>query len=137
MHIIDLTPLEVGVYNDHKADHIVVPQDGWAYIPEGFPLPSTFPRLGSINAEMKEVDGRVIMTVTEMTEGKLPEPTPVSIEEQIKILKTELESTDYKIIKCSEAQLVGEELPYDIVVLHSERQAIRDQINKLELQLKD
>lgn len=51
MHIIDLTPLEVGVYNDHKADHITAPPDGWAMIPENFPLPSTFPRLGSIEAE--------------------------------------------------------------------------------------
>lgn len=51
MHIICLTPLEPGVYNDHNADHISTPPDGWAYIPEGFPLPSTFPRLGSLEAE--------------------------------------------------------------------------------------
>lgn len=58
-------------------------------------------------------------------------PTPTT-EEQIAALKTQLSSTDYKIIKCSEASLVGEELPYDIVTLHAERQAIRDQINELE-----
>ena len=51
MHIICLTPLAEGVYNDHKADHITAPPDGWAYIPEDFPLPSTFPRLGSLEAE--------------------------------------------------------------------------------------
>lgn len=51
MHIINLTPLAPGVYNDHKADHITAPPDGWAMIPEDFPLPSTFPRLGSIEAE--------------------------------------------------------------------------------------
>lgn len=51
MHMICLTPVETGVYNDHKADHITAPPDGWAYIPEDFPLPSTFPRLGSIEAE--------------------------------------------------------------------------------------
>ena len=51
MHIINLTPLAEGVYNDHKADHITMPPEGWAYIPEDFPLPSTFPRLGSIEAE--------------------------------------------------------------------------------------
>jgi hypothetical protein len=72
MHIICLTPVEPGVYNDHKADHITTPPDGWAYIPEDFPLPSTFPRLGSIEAE--EIDGTV--TVTSMTEGTLPEPVP-------------------------------------------------------------
>ena len=60
------------------------------------------------------------------------EPT---VEEQITSLKIQLSSTDYKIIKCSEAQLLGEELPYDIVSLHVERQALRDKINELEYQL--
>ena len=55
-----------------------------------------------------------------------------SIEQQIAELKSQLSATDYKIIKCSEAQLVGDELPYDIVALHEERQAIRDRINELE-----
>ena len=62
-------------------------------------------------------------------------PLPVvdnSANEQSAELKSQLESTDYKIIKCSEAQLVGEELPYDIVALHAERQALRDKINELE-----
>ena len=90
MHIICLTPLEPGVYNDHKADHITAPPDGWAYIPEDFTLPSTFPRLGSIEAEeltyKREVEDEngepviheyTMMTVTSMTEGTLPEPVPV------------------------------------------------------------
>lgn len=102
MHIICLTPLEPGVYNDHKADNITTPPDGWAYIPEDFTLPSTFPRLGSLEAEevtyTREVevqkestdeDGNTkmemvmeereytMMTVTSMTEGTLPEPVPV------------------------------------------------------------
>lgn len=51
MHIINLTPLEPGVYNDHASDSISAPPEGWAYIPEDFQLPSTFPRLGSIEAE--------------------------------------------------------------------------------------
>lgn len=51
MHIICLTPIEDGVYNDHSAEHITAPSEGWAYIPEDFPLPSTFPRLGSLEAE--------------------------------------------------------------------------------------
>jgi hypothetical protein len=90
MHIINLTPLAPGVYNDHKADHITAPPDGWAYIPEDFPLPSTFPRLGSIEAEeltytceaerfgeegepVTEQREYTMMTVTAMTEGTLPE----------------------------------------------------------------
>ena len=58
-----------------------------------------------------------------------------SIEDQIQSLKQQLSSTDYKIIKCSEAQLLGEELPYDIASLHAERQVLRDKINELEQQL--
>lgn len=51
MHVICLTPVEEGVYNDHKSDNITTPPDGWAYIPSGFPLPTTFPRLGGLKAE--------------------------------------------------------------------------------------
>lgn len=98
MHIICLTPLEAGVYNDHKADHITAPPEGWAMIPEDMVLPSTFPRLGSIEAKeitytydvetekqdeetgemvtVTEQREKVIMTVTVMTEGTLPEPEP-------------------------------------------------------------
>ena len=44
----------------------------------------------------------------------------------------ELGSNDYKVIKCMEAFLCGEPLPYDIVALHTERQKLRDIINKAE-----
>lgn len=43
---------------------------------------------------------------------------------------SELGSGDYKIIKCMEAFLCGEPLPYDIVALHAERQTLRDIINQ-------
>lgn len=62
-----------------------------------------------------------------------PAPTPEEIKaRRIQELKNELSSTDYKIIKCSECSLAGEPLPYDIVALHAQRQAIRDEINQLE-----
>ena len=57
------------------------------------------------------------------------EKTPA---EQIAELKTQLSATDYKVIKCAECQLLGEEMPYDVEELHAERQAIRDEINRLE-----
>lgn len=93
MKIICLTPLEEGVYNAYERNNISTPPEGWAYIPEDFPLPSTFPRLGSLKAEemthTREVevmgeDGEMhteereftYMTVTAMTEGTLPEPVP-------------------------------------------------------------
>lgn len=60
-------------------------------------------------------------------------PNPIkSTEDRMAELKRELESTDYKIIKCSECQMLGIELPYNMVELHAERQAIRDKINSLE-----
>lgn len=52
--------------------------------------------------------------------------------ERIAELKKELDATDYKVIKCNEAQLIGGSMPYDTETLHAERQAIRDEINRLE-----
>ena len=83
----------------------------------------------SCYARAKEIAYNGEVTVEEVSD---PEPT---ISEQIAALKAELSSTDYKIIKCSEAQLVGDIKPYDIVELHAERQALRDKINELESQL--
>ena len=51
---------------------------------------------------------------------------------QIELLKNQLSSTDYKVIKCYEYQLVNLPQPYDIQVLHIERQQLRDQIGALE-----
>lgn len=56
---------------------------------------------------------------------------------QINKLTLELQQTDYKIIKSYEAQLIGNELPYDINEVHYQRQAIRDKINEFELLIKD
>lgn len=60
-------------------------------------------------------------------------PYPVKTTEQkIAELKAQLSATDYKVIKCSECQLLGVEMPYNIIELHNERQAVRDEINRLE-----
>lgn len=63
----------------------------------------------------------------------IPEPSEEE-KKQARIieLKAQLDGTDYKIIKCSECQLAGAEMPYDVVALHAERQALRDEINKLQ-----
>ena len=53
-------------------------------------------------------------------------------EQKIVELQSQLNETDYKIIKCNEYSLAGLELPYDIETLHKERQAIRDKINQLQ-----
>ena len=51
-------------------------------------------------------------------------------------LKEKLSETDYKILKCSEASLLGQELPYDLDAVVSEREGWRAQINELEEKLK-
>ena len=50
----------------------------------------------------------------------------------IKAFEEKLASSDYKIIKCYEYSLAGLDLPYDIQDLHTEREAIREEIRKLE-----
>lgn len=60
------------------------------------------------------------------------QPYEPTAEDKIRELKTLLASTDYQIIKCSECQLLGQDMPYDVAELHEQRQAIRDKINKLE-----
>lgn len=80
MHIICLTPLAEGIYNDHSAEHITAPPEGWAVIlTENDPvplewagkdidysLPSTFPRLGSIEAEELTYTREVEVTKTRL-----------------------------------------------------------------------
>lgn len=72
-------------------------------------------------------------TLIDITPTQKPEPSP-DYDFQINSLKEQLSAEDYKIIKCSEAQLAGEPLPYDIQELHNSRNAIREQINSLEEQ---
>lgn len=54
------------------------------------------------------------------------------IRKQIQDLKDNLAATDYRVTKCYEASLLGDTLPYDIEHLHTQRQSMRDKINKLE-----
>lgn len=64
---------------------------------------------------------------------EMPAPSEEEVKQRrIEELKAELSATDYKIIKCSECSLAQVELPYDVVELHAQRQAIRDEINELE-----
>ena len=56
---------------------------------------------------------------------------------EIECLKSELQESDYKVIKCAEAMVVGAEMPYDMESLHKERQALRDKINELESEVQN
>lgn len=57
------------------------------------------------------------------------------INSKITALKQEIESSDYQIIKCYEYALCNLPSPYDVIKLHEERQALRDEINELEASL--
>lgn len=39
---------------------------------------------------------------------------------------------DWKVAKCMEYQAIGLEMPYDLTQLHTDRQAVRDEINTLQ-----
>ena len=55
----------------------------------------------------------------------------------IESLKSELQESDYKVIKCAEALTIGADMPYDVASLHKERQALRDKINELESEVQN
>ena len=56
---------------------------------------------------------------------------------EIERLKSELQESDYKVIKCAEAVCLNAELPYNMTELHKERQALRDKINELESEVQN
>lgn len=74
----------------------------------------------------------------EPTEEELARQTQIQqVTAQINDLKAQIAASDYKIIKTYEYTLLGEQTEYDIEAVHAERQALRDQINTLEMQLID
>jgi hypothetical protein len=59
------------------------------------------------------------------------------VEQHIRDLMSLLSSSaspigDWKIVKCYEAKLQGQEMPYDLNELMAERQRVRDEINELQ-----
>ena len=56
---------------------------------------------------------------------------------EIERIKSELQESDYKVIKCAEAMCINAELPYNMTALHNERQALRDKINELESEVQN
>ena len=78
------------------------------------------------------------------TQESNAEEYKISIDEQqanihmeIEHLKSKLQESDYKVIKCAEAMAVGAEMPYNVESLHKERQALRDKINELESEVQN
>lgn len=99
----------------------------------------------TISGKKIVVDGRVILNPTKeqlqeagWVEVVPPTPTAEEIaqqqrEQRIWELKDQLAQGDYKIIKCAEAQLMGEALPYDVSLLVLDRNELRREINELEV----
>lgn len=63
------------------------------------------------------------------------------IEQKIRDLKTKLSCQesdigDWKVAKCMEYSALGLETPYDFQELHKKRQAVRNEIDALEAELK-
>lgn len=54
------------------------------------------------------------------------------VENKIRELKKQLSAGDYKIIKCYEASLLKEVLPYNVENLHKNRNELRKNINEFE-----
>jgi len=50
-------------------------------------------------------------------------------------LKKLLQETDYKVIKCYEAQLANDQMPYNLQELLAERKAWRVEINAIEFEI--
>ncbi len=98
----------------------------------------------TISGKKIVVDGCVILNPTEQQLAdagwiEVVPPTPTAEEmaqkereARIWELKDLLAQGDYKIIKCAEAQLTNEAMPYDIEALVAERNAMRAEINRLE-----
>lgn len=57
-------------------------------------------------------------------------------ESKIHSLKSELKNTDYQIIKCFEAFISNKNMPYDYDALENKRITWRNEINKLEEEIK-
>lgn len=79
----------------------------------------------------REYNGRVFVDYISDIEQCIPKSS------EIERLKSELQESDYKVIKCAEAMAVGAEMPYDVASLHNERQALRDKINELESEVQN
>lgn len=78
---------------------------------------------------IKDINGT---TFDEIFEEYIPEIME-TIEEKIIRLKNRLLETDHMVVECYEHSLLGLEMPYDIAALHTERQAIKDEIETLQV----
>lgn len=89
MHIINLTPCEPGVYTAFNPNNRNSVPEGWAMIPEDFPLPSTFPRLRSLKAKELTYTREVTVPMKREVPVQDDEGNPVLDAEGNPLTKTE------------------------------------------------
>nr|DAG41341.1 MAG TPA: hypothetical protein [Caudoviricetes sp.] len=63
-----------------------------------------------------------------------------NLEAELRVLRSELQANtseigDWKVIKALEYQLTGQNIPYSMEDLSSDRQKVRDRINEIEAEL--
>lgn len=95
----------------------------------------------SFNEEIGEFDSPKPYYIEEgdaiLQKWEIVKNDPAKIVSKISSLKSELESSDYKVMKCYEATISkSEDMPYDPDELVLSRQEKRDEINRLEALLK-
>lgn len=101
------------------------------YLNDGF-LPFVTSEQPEAESEKQKVVSALFIQDGKVIQLWKIEKNEVYFQRLIDKAKEDLASTDYKVLKCYEASLAGESLPYDIQQLHGERQALRDEINLLE-----
>lgn len=79
------------------------------------------------------IDDKIV--TIEDSEDEIKESNKILAISKIESLKINLNQTDYQIIKCYEAQLLSEPMPYNLQELLAQRKAWRDEINALEFEI--
>lgn len=71
----------------------------------------------------------------DLTEEQKNQVIKGQIESRLSHLRVYLNESDYKVIKCYEAQLLQESSPYNLQELLLQRKAWREEINQLEFEI--
>jgi hypothetical protein len=82
------------------------------------------------------IDGSIVYIGRTQEEIDADKPNERNVKiGRVEELKEYLKNDDYKIIKCYEAQLLNEQMPYNLQELLTQRKAWREEINNLEFQI--
>lgn len=100
--------------------------EGWIILPEH--LKEAFQACGGW-CELVVEDGTVTGVVPDEENPSALYAAIREKEEEQARLKEELSATDYRVLKCYEAALLGQEPPYDVEELTARRQAQRSAVN--------